>query len=91
MSRPGPSLPPGGWDGILGTQKRQQQALVPSHWVLGLTWWPPPSSAALYSLFQSCPVPGGRLCGKTGQEGLWERGEGLQLLDLPTDCSVIVQ
>ena len=51
VSRPEPSPPPGGWDRVLGTQKRQQPALVPSHWVLGLTRWPPPSSATL-----CCPL-----------------------------------
>lgn len=51
VPRPEPSPPPGGWDGVLGTQKRQQPALVPSHWVLGLTRWPPPSSATL-----CCPL-----------------------------------
>lgn len=77
MSRPGPTLPPGGWDGVLGTQKRQQQALVPSHWVLGLNSVAPTQQCHPLLFISELPVPGGHLCGKTGQEGLWERGEGL--------------
>ena len=86
---PGQDPPTGGWDRALDTQKQQRCALVPSHWVLGLIRWPPPSSSTLCCpliCFRVAHCPAGVYVERQARKGRGEGGRDSSCSE-PTNCS----